>query len=62
MDKVMDLDGRRYPYQGTTPTQGDVVAGFIVKRVTENIVYLGFPSSPEEEQAVKAWEQERMKR
>lgn len=62
MDKCLDLEGRRYPFQGTTPSVGDVLAGFIVKRVTDAIVYLGFPTTPEEEEASRQWMEERVRR
>lgn len=62
MDLCLDLEGRRYPFQGAPPLVGEVIAGFIVKRVTDTIVYLGFPATPEEEEASRLWLEERQRR
>ncbi len=62
MDKIIDLDGRRWPYRGRTPKPGEVVAGFIVKRVTETTVYIGLPANTAEQYAVDTWERKRLQR
>lgn len=62
MDKVIDFEGRRYPFAGTTPQVGEVVAGFIVRRVTEHVVYVGLEQTEAEERAVERWWGERIKR
>lgn len=62
MDRVLDYHGQHWPFQGPLPRVGEIVAGFIVDRVTESTVYLRLPETPEESLAFATWERERQRR
>lgn len=62
MDRVLDFEGQRWPFQGPLPAVGSVLAGFIVRSITDSIVYLKLPETPEESLAFATWERERQRR
>ena len=55
--------GRRYQGAGgSLPKVGEVVAGFIVRKVAGKDVYLDMPKTPAEWQAFTDWEKRRRER
>lgn len=62
MDRILEYQGQRWPFQGPPPEVGSVLAGFIVRSVTDTTVYLKLPETPEESLAFAAWERERQRR
>lgn len=55
---VLGVVGRRWPFASERmPSSGEIIGGFVVRRVVKDTVYLAMPETPEEKDASEAWEQ-----